>query len=483
MSGLETLNAIMALPVVTPFLELCRAQDVSPVLVGGAVRDALRGLGISSDLDWVVPCGQSETLSQQLAEALGGKALCLDADFGIYRVIADKGAWTLDLADQVGPSIQTDLGRRDLTINAIGYDPLEQAILDPYNGQGDLAAGVIRMVSESNLVEDPLRLLRVFRFAAELGFETITPDTLSAVSTHKEALLRSAVERIGYEWLRMLSAPQCAHAVLAMARTGLLEVLFPELSAMHPVPANLYHHLPLFEHTLELLVQLEAHFGDFPDTMQARLNEPFHPGASHLALVRLACLFHDAGKPATMAYDAETDRYRFYGHESVSAQITEGIGERMKWGKPLTEVVCLLVATHLYPGDMLKPEVSAKAHQRFYRRTHPWLAEVLALAVADRFSAKGPAVTLTDLTANKAGLIALWNQYELIEESQKPGQVLLKGRDLIEAFGLSPGPHLGTLLRHVDTAYLNGDISTRDEALTLLATVLATPSGTLPSET
>ncbi len=445
--------------------QVCSEEDIPLFLVGGAVRDMLLRQVLSSDLDVVVPQAQAKTLAQAVAQRAGGKYIPLDEHYQIYRIVFPGQPDMMDIAGCMGESIEVDLGRRDLTVNAVAVDVKGQRVFDPYDGIRDLAHGIIRMVRPENMVDDPLRLLRVFRMSAELGFTKLDPRTLGIVSLEAHRVVKIAPERVHYELMRLLSAPKCSTPVQLMAKTGMLEYLFPELSAMHPIPSNYYHHLGLFDHTLELLHQAEVHFPDLPTQIQTDLHAAFNPFIKRIALVRLACLFHDAGKSATMAYDPDTDRYRFYGHEQVSEALTWGIAYRFRWGNDLTRAVAHLVRWHLYPGDQVKETTTTKAKRRFFRRIGPLLPEMMLLAIADRYSAQGEGVTQDDLINFKKGILALWDLYESDAEVHGVMPRLLTGQDIMERFHISPGPIIGRVQAAAQEAYLEGKISTRDEAL------------------
>lgn len=446
-------------------LDVCSGQGVTPFLVGGVVRDWLFHGRLSADIDAVVPPELAKPIAQAVAERLSGKLICLDPQFGIYRVIVFPSLKMIDIAGCIGPDITADLMRRDMTVNALGYNPVTRELLDPAGGLTDLTAGRIRMVSRKNMLDDPLRLIRLFRVGTELGFTDYDAETLALVQENGSRLFRSAVERIHYEWMKLLSAPRCFSHIQLMASVGLLERLFPELSAMHPIPGNDYHHLPLFEHTLELLNQAEIHFPQLPQEIRSALNEPVTPFATRMAVCRLACLFHDLGKPATMSYEPATGRYKFYEHDRVSEILVWGIAQRFPWGKDITRSVMALVRQHLYPGDLLKPSVGDKAFRRFFRRVGTLLPEMILLAIADRYSAQGPKVTRKDLETQKDGLIDLWHRAEAVRAAEPPVVRLLSGRKIMAILGLTPGPQVGKLAKAVDEAYLNGEISTEAEAI------------------
>lgn len=192
-------------------------------LVGGAVRDGLLGrLGERPDLDLVVP-GDGLALTRRLADHLGGTAVVLDRERSIGRLVLH--GWTMDLARQQGESLAADLARRDYTVNAIALalplhgQPL--ALVDPLSGLGDLRAGQLRAIAEANLLEDPLRLLRGLRLAAELAF-TLTPQSWEWIVRHGASLASVAGERVLAELQRLVIGVDGARGVDLLVRSGLL---------------------------------------------------------------------------------------------------------------------------------------------------------------------------------------------------------------------------------------------------------------------
>jgi tRNA nucleotidyltransferase (CCA-adding enzyme) len=212
-------------------------------VVGGAVRDGLLGrLAERPDLDLVVPSG-ALALCQRLARRLGGSAVVLDAGRDIGRLVL-KG-WTFDLAAWEGDSLEADLARRDYSVNAIAL-PLEAdaELLDPCGGLPALARRELAAISEANLLNDPLRLLRGLRLACELGF-TLTPQSLAWIEQHRSQLAAVACERVLAELDKLACAPAGASGLLQVARSALLEpwisagtILEPPLRWLDPGQAD-----------------------------------------------------------------------------------------------------------------------------------------------------------------------------------------------------------------------------------------------------
>ncbi len=193
-------------------------------LVGGAVRDGLLGrLGERPDLDLVVP-GDGLALARRLARELGGTAVALDPERCIGRLVLQ--GWTLDLARMQGESLAADLARRDFTVNAMALAlPLAgqpPALVDPLAGLDDLRRGQLRAIAEANLLDDPLRLLRGLRLAAELNF-VLTPQTWDWIVGHRGRLASVAGERVLTELQRLVEAADGARGVELLAHSGLLD--------------------------------------------------------------------------------------------------------------------------------------------------------------------------------------------------------------------------------------------------------------------
>jgi tRNA nucleotidyltransferase/poly(A) polymerase len=454
-----------------------KALDVRVLWVGGLVRDVLANKPVPSDLDVMVLDGSAHTLAHALAVVFQGVVVPLDTEYGIYRVVIttpQATSITIDCAEAQGNDITQDLARRDLTINAMAYDPATASFIDPHGGRRDLAHGCIRMVSEANLLDDPLRLLRVFRFAATVPNSTITPDTLAVVQAHKHCLLQAAPERISYELLRLLDQTPCFTALHAMANSGLLEVILPELTPCRLVGPNTHHHLMLLDHTLELVKQLEGLLPTLPSQTLAYVSAPFNPTVSRLGLTKLACLLHDVGKPETMvprdgvppAPGQAPDRITFYGHEALSATMTNALGKRLKWGNKLTQFVNKLVRWHLYPCQF-GPASLPKSVQRFLRRMGDEAPDVTLLALADRLSTLGPMVTPQQTQQADADHRWLMDQYhqQAAIFKQPP---LLNGHQVMEALGLAPGPQLKVVLQGLQEAQQAGELTSPEDALAWL---------------
>jgi putative nucleotidyltransferase with HDIG domain len=472
--------------------ELATQAGGQAYLVGGAVRDFLLTGSLPGDLDFMLLDCKAVKLSKKLADSRQGHLVPLDWQHGIHRVVFDDGV-CVDLADAQDNNLQADLARRDLTINAMAMHLETGELRDPFQGQQDLENRRIRMVSPQNLLDDPLRMLRVFRFAALLspaanphllenrGSTTsnlhsdqasartsatqIDLETLEVVKTHGSKIWESAAERMQYEFLKMLSAPACFDSLQAMADCGLLEVLIPDLSPMRTIGGSGFHHLGLFEHTMELVRQAERLYPDLPEQARTWLQQPMGNAATRYGLVKLACLLHDIGKPQTMGEREDPihgKRLTFYGHEELGEQMADPLLRRLKVSNDVREYIKKLVRWHLYPCQF-GPDSPRKSVLRFYRRMGDDTPDIILLALADRFSATGPWITQADL--EEARLAHLWlldNYYA--EQTILKVPRLLNGNMVMALLDIGPGPHLKEILDSLQEAQQLGEVHTVDDA-------------------
>ena len=448
-------------------------HGIDTYLVGGAVRDWLLTGCLSNDIDLVVTDGNAKELAERCTQALNGRLIELDAEWGIYRVVVfdDEGNGTtqLDIANALDDCIQTDLARRDLSMNAMAIHLPTGELLDPFNGQVDIETPLVRSLSEQNMADDPLRLLRVFRFAAQLQ-APIDSETLAQVQKLAHRITEPAAERIQYELLRTFREPNAFPVIQAMADSGLLEALLPELTPCRQVPPNSHHHLPLWEHTLELVRQCDLIWPSLPKATQECLLTPVAGYTNGLALVRLGCLLHDIGKPDTWSIeplDNGQEKHRFLGHEKVGEDLSDLLLKRLCISNEMSQVVKKLVRWHLYPCQF-GPLSSKKSVMRFFRRMGEQTPHVTVLALADRLATNGPAITEETMTTSVANHLWLLERYEQ-EKAVLTEPPLLTGKDLMKHLGMTPGPAMGTLLAKVKEAQELRQIDNHEAALAFAA--------------
>ncbi|HEY9898838.1 MAG TPA: hypothetical protein V6D00_06615 [Pantanalinema sp.] len=438
-------------------------------LVGGYVRDALLGRP-SLDAD-LITAGDPAPLGRAIAQELKGHFVVLDPDFGVARVVLPGGG-VLDLARMQGDTIEDDLSRRDLTVNAIalplvvgGEALVDAPLLDPTGGLSDLAARTVRAISLENLVADPVRLIRVLRFAATLDF-AIAFETLEWVETYKRKLLEAAYERTTAELLKILALPDAYRWIERLFGLGVLGVLTPEFTMLRRIPVLEGRTLDGMAHALERTRRLEGLLKTLPTAWSAHaqairddLATPLGGGATRGDLLKLAALLLDVGRPFTLAYTPD-EALSFEGHAQEGAERIGVIAERFKLSAKARDYLMKLVRYQEVPSEL--DTLDPVAHYRLFRAAGESSAGLLLVALADRAATLG----WRDTAFEERLAHALAGYFRADRALVEPRR-LLDGQGLMAALDLKPGKHIGVLLERVLEAQLRGEIATRDEAIAL----------------
>ncbi len=439
--------------------------DVRLYLVGGFLRDCLNGQDVSAvkDLDFAVSGVRGIDFARTVADQLEGHYVLLDDVNDVARVVIE-GGHTLDFAGCVGGSLLTDIQRRDFTINALAFEPARpDEVIDPTGGLSDLRAGLVRAVSPGVLVDDPLRLLRAYRFACLLGFE-VEPATRRHIKANIDLLPTVARERINYELFKMLDCPNVGRLIHEMGEVGLFEAIFQDLVATHKVTANSYHHLPLFVHSLETIPQLEARVDSLPEWAKESLARELTPAVSRLAATKVSAILHDIGKPDTWLITDE-GRHTFIGHDKLGATMIKTTAEVQKWPKALARLVERLVLWHLRPGQLFHTGApTQKALNRFYRTVGDDVPELMLLSFGDLGATRGPGLTGPDREHLENNLVDLLNGYAVYKEESKRLPKLLTGAEIMTLLGIGPGPLVGEILAALAEAQELKEVLDRSQA-------------------
>ncbi len=451
---------------------LAAARSLEVYLVGGSVRELALGRQ-APDLDLAVSARTLE-LARDLAAALHGTFVLLDEKERTARVVAQGEI--LDLAEFRAPGLAGDLRGRDFTINAMALDlqavagPEPLRVIDPLGGLEDLSRGLIRMVAADNLAADPLRLLRAYRFAATHGFR-LTAETEDAIRLHAPKFSRVAGERVHQELFLLLGVDKAGPVLARMDLSGLFTQVFPELADLKGVEQNGYHHLDVFNHCLAALGHLEEvlaepprYFGELAEVLA-----DYAGAAPRAVLLKLAALFHDAGKPKVQDRRSKPERFTFYYHEKVGQEIFAGVAKRLRLSATEEKLVTGLIKLHMRPFLLLpafrERELSFRALGRLVRAARDDLPGLFALAMADSLAGEGPQKP-ADAEAVLADLAD--EALRFLKERLEPQEALprlLTGDDLIREFRLPPGPEFRRLLTTIQEAQWEGQVSTRDEAI------------------
>jgi len=448
-------------------ISIAQQAGCAVYLVGGYIRDALLNRYSQGkrplDYDWAVAGGSAVELARLVSSKLQGHFVLLDQECDTARVVFDDGVM-IDFAGCVGGDIQSDLARRDFTINALAWDPRQpDQLLDLFDGLADLQKVSIRAIREQNFVDDPLRLLRAYRFAAALS-GSIESSTQEMIARHSAAISTVAAERVSYELFLTLESAQTSDLIAQMGQAGLLEAIFPELSETRKVTPNAFHHLDLWQHSLELVKQAEIHLPELPEPARDSCSNELSQGVSRLAATKLACLLHDIGKPGTWAITPE-GRHTFYTHDSLGAEMTEVIAERLRWSKSISRFIVKLVRWHLRPGSLFhQGPPTKKAVNRFYRQMGNEVPELVLLALADLGSTCGAGLEESKRERLESELFELLDGYFVFKSSELAMVRLLDGNQIMKLLNVPPSPAIGELLTALEEAQSLGEVTSVDEA-------------------
>jgi poly(A) polymerase len=437
-------------------------------LVGGAVRDRLLKRA-TSDLDLAV-AGDVEAAARALGRAARAAVFPLSEDFGAWRVVARDGVWHADLSPLLGEAIEQDLAQRDFTINAIAEPLAGGEPVDPTGGRVDLAARRLRMVSPAAFAADPLRVLRLPRFACELALDA-EPATVAAAAEHAAGLADVAAERVFAELKRIIASPDPLAGIELMERVGAVDVVLPELAALSGVQQSAYHHLDVYRHTLAVLAEAVALERDPAAVLGARhgaavaalLAEPLADELTRGTALRFGALLHDIAKPQTRAI-SEDGRVSFWHHDAQGAEQSRAILARLHASERLRAHVAALARHHLRPGFLVRERpLPKRVEHRYLKASEPVEVDVLLLSVADRLATRGrrsdeAIATHLELVRELLGPALAWREHG-------PPAPLVRGDELADALGIERGPQLGRLLAELEEAAYAGEIASREDAI------------------
>ena len=414
-----------------------RAAGFRLALVGGPVRDALLGRN-GNDLDFTTDARPEESMKI----LKGWTDATWDTGIAYGTVAGKKGDVTAEITTfrkdsyseksrkpevEYGDSLEGDLRRRDFTVNAMALEigEKENSFVDPFGGLKDLVAKRIRTpISDEELFsEDPLRMMRAARFAAQLGFD-VDDEVISAIKTMRERLTIISAERIRDEFVKTLMSADPRRGLILMVESGLCEFFLPELPMLRLEIDEHHRHKDVYEHSLIVLEQAIE--------MEERLGGPN-------LTIRLAALLHDIGKPKTRAL-IEGGGVSFHHHEVVGSKMTKKRLKELRFDRETIDDVSTLVALHLRFHGYGSGEWTDSAVRRYVRDAGDLLVHLHVLTRAD----------CTTRNVRKAqALAATYDQLESrIEQLAQEEELAairpdLNGNEIIEILGIKPGPLVG----------------------------------------
>lgn len=431
-------------------------------LVGGTVRDFYMGLE-STDRDIIVMDQEAREFALKLSELFQATFVPLDEENKIYRIVLPDKINYIDVTNPVGDSIEKDLMRRDLTINAIAVNIRTGELIDISGGVTDIMNKCINYVNELNFVDDPLRLLRVYRFQALYGFQ-LAPETINAVCKYSDLIHKPAVERINYELLKLFGGEYAHVALENMNKTWILEEIFPFVKELKQVPPNSHHHLDLFHHSIETVKQVQILYNEAPDEVKEHLRRIDFGGFSRLAHLKLAAFMHDIGKFST--WTIEEGKHRFIKHDDVGSKMSVKILKDLHFSNKQIDYISSMIKYHIYPSHvMTSPQITEKIMMRYVRKMDTNSIDAIILAQADRLSARGPEITDQIVERNITSLNMLLRFYLEARETLKPLPKLLSGNDVMQILNIKPSKRLGEIMDALHEAQISGDVITKEHAI------------------
>lgn len=461
-------------------IQLATRENVQLYLVGGTVRDILLKRPIM-DLDFAISNNAIE-FAYKLSEQFDAVCIPLDERYDIARLIFHKSNFYMDFSGIRGPDIIADLIARDFTINAMAIDAYkiledhDLEIMDPTDGIEDLNSSFIRLASPKSITDDPIRMLRAYRFAASLNF-TIHDTVLSAINSSLDLLDFIAGERIRDELLKILGVDNSVLYLREMDELGLLERIFPEIISIKGMRQSKYHRRNLWDHsimTLELLEQnlIPDSLANYKPEIEKYLQYESVIGRPRILLLKLAALFHDVGKPAVKIIDEE-GRIHFFNHSTKGSEIFLNMGSRLRLANRETLFISNIIKEHTYPlglSVILHEPRTAKEKDRmirkFIQKANSELLGILMLSHADFKATQGgkkdDLKRLDKVIGDTADMYFRENMPKLIT-----------GDDIMKEFSLPASPDIGKFLKQVEDAQLDGKIKTRDEAMELIRNILS----------
>lgn len=463
--------------LIKALLTVANSEKKQFYVVGGTIRDLLLG-NQSNDLDITV-AEDSPAIVHQLIRQLKGGAF---VDLCSANDEAARMVWQgiqVDVASfrEGARDIEADLLLRDFTINSIGVK-LEQLLasqelpelIDPARGFADLNLCSLRHCP-SAFIADPVRMLRGYRLHATLNFK-FEKETEHEIKKHAFLINKVAAERIIYELDLIFDSPRTAVTLLGMNESGILKELLPELYEGQGVLQPKFHHLDVFEHNMLALKMMEniiADPGKFFPGMAGRLQRYLENGMVPRWL-KWAALLHDIGKPAARGMSTKDEgRVTFYGHDETGREMFCHLAERMRWSRKGIENVGALIGMHMHPFHLCNiartGKITKRAALKLCKRAGEQLPGLFFLAMSDSLAGQGEEKP----KQMEEEIVALLDEVlTLYEENIRPvlhGPRLLTGRDLIDIFGLHPGPVFSGIFTGLEIAMVEGDVAERQQAI------------------
>ena len=464
-------------------------------LVGGILRDSILNIN-NPDIDIAV-VGSAMNVGNAIAKIMNGKCFELDSLRGTYRVISSdpKTKTQIDIAT-IQSEIHNDLSERDFTINTLALNLKDvnfvksvpqfsiSQIIDNHKGIEDLRTRLLRMTNNRVFTEDPLRILRAVRLAAQHNL-TIDDQTKTQIQRSNKLISKISGERVREEFLKLLSMENTVANLKTLDELGILTNIIPELEACRKTEQNIAHHWKVLDHMLETAGQVEnivtgrlINTGPFPefiadyipitDLHKDYFNQIYSEGHSRLTLLKLSSILHDVGKPKTKTVEAD-GKIRFLTHAKLGGEIASSILKRLKFSNLGVNLIKNQVENHLRPSQISNPpeKPTLKAIRKFYKDTKDSSLDILYLNMADYIAAKGPKLSRKEWKDHCRNIEIIQNNESSYKKATNQRK-LLSGHDIMVGLCLKPGPLIGILIEEIEESRMEGLVSNKKEALELI---------------
>ena len=449
MVPITLLNVLDEKPFLKELSNLYAKNGFQIYLVGGAVRDGILDIE-TKDFDFTTNASSEDSIKMlnknkykttEIGRAFGTIETTVE-DYSIHITTYREDKYNKDSRKpeiKTSGELETDLSRRDFTVNAIAYDINNNEIIDPHGGLKDLSEGLIRTpdTADISFSDDPLRMLRACRFVSTHGF-TPNNELFKAISKNVERIEIVSTERIRDEFTKLLTGKEPSLGLKAFVESGLSELIMPELNELKIEVDPKHHHKDVYEHTMVVLDRV-----------------------SPTLISRMSALLHDIGKPKTKGI--ENGKVHFRHHEVVGAKMSKKILKRLKYDNETIKKVSLLVENHLRPHTF-KMGWTDSAVRRYIIDAGGLLEELNDLVRAD--------IT----TKNKAKYEEI-NKYldemeERIKEVAEKEELSklrppISGDEIMDMFDLEPGPSVGVIMKALYEQRINDGEVSKEEAIKL----------------
>jgi putative nucleotidyltransferase with HDIG domain len=454
MNEIDFKNKLKGLLFIPAAMQIAKEINVEVYIVGGFVRDMVLGRK-KNEIDFLV-IGNGLEFASKYSIALGiskidifknfGTAHFRYNDFNLEIVGARKESYSRNSRkpDVTVGSFEEDIERRDFTINTLAVSLNEKtfgSLIDTYSGLQDIHDRIIRTPIDPMLTfdDDPLRIMRAYRFASQLDFK-IHESINDAANILRERLKIVSRERITDEFLKILSSPAPSVGIKLLFYSGVLEVIFPEIANLSGVDQRQdYHHKDVFLHTCQVVDNIA--------------------GVSNNVWLRFAALVHDIAKPQTKKF-IEGTGWTFHGHEELGARMMKNIFRKLKLPLTKLEYVEKLIRLHLRPIALAKEEVTDSAIRRLIVSAGEDLEDLITLCRAD-ITSKNMEKVSKYLDNYERVMKKVWEVEE--KDKLRVFQSPVRGEEIMKLCNLKPSKKVGEIKSAIEDAILDGKIGNNYE--------------------